>query len=126
MLDRLICRGFDLMSFKADASLGRRESSRSIAIYKIIYTAVDEKPEVQRNFRKTLVGARGFEPPTPWSRTRCATRLRYAPTVSRLCQTPQMKPESNTGLAYRKLLREVQAPQAEQLPSKSQPRQTAM
>ncbi len=26
-----------------------------------------------------MVGARGFEPPTPWSRTRCATRLRYAP-----------------------------------------------
>src|SRR5271165_2145799 len=26
-----------------------------------------------------FVGARGFEPPTPWSRTRCATRLRYAP-----------------------------------------------
>ncbi len=27
-----------------------------------------------------VVGARGFEPPTPSSRTRCATRLRYAPT----------------------------------------------
>ncbi len=27
-----------------------------------------------------MVGARGFEPPTPWSQTRCATRLRYAPT----------------------------------------------
>ena len=27
-----------------------------------------------------LVGARGFEPPTPASRTRCATGLRYAPT----------------------------------------------
>ena len=26
-----------------------------------------------------LVGARGFEPPTPCSRSRCATRLRYAP-----------------------------------------------
>jgi hypothetical protein len=26
-----------------------------------------------------FVGARGFEPPTPSSRTRCATRLRYAP-----------------------------------------------
>ena len=26
-----------------------------------------------------LVGARGFEPPTPASRTRCATGLRYAP-----------------------------------------------
>ena len=27
-----------------------------------------------------LVGVRGFEPPTPSSRTRCATRLRYTPT----------------------------------------------
>jgi hypothetical protein len=26
-----------------------------------------------------MVGARGFEPPTSWSRTRRATRLRYAP-----------------------------------------------
>ena len=29
--------------------------------------------------RRFLVGARGFEPPTPRSRTVCATRLRYAP-----------------------------------------------
>ena len=28
-----------------------------------------------------LVGARGFEPPTPCSQSRCATRLRYAPTT---------------------------------------------
>ena len=28
-----------------------------------------------------MVGVRGFEPPTPCSRSRCATRLRYAPTV---------------------------------------------
>src|SRR5690606_31516941 len=28
-----------------------------------------------------MVGARGFEPPTLWSQTRCATRLRYAPTA---------------------------------------------
>src|SRR6201999_4569105 len=27
----------------------------------------------------SAVGARGFEPPTPRSRTECATRLRYAP-----------------------------------------------
>src|SRR5215472_4887877 len=27
-----------------------------------------------------LVGARGFEPPTPCAQGRCATRLRYAPT----------------------------------------------
>src|SRR5262249_49385394 len=28
----------------------------------------------------SLVGARGFEPPTPCAQGRCATRLRYAPT----------------------------------------------
>jgi hypothetical protein len=27
-----------------------------------------------------LVGAEGFEPPTLCSQSRCATRLRYAPT----------------------------------------------
>ena len=41
--------------------------------------------EAARNYglsdkREWLVGARGFEPPTPRSRTVCATRLRYAPT----------------------------------------------
>ena len=29
-----------------------------------------------------MVGERGFEPPTPWSRTRCSTRLSHAPTRS--------------------------------------------
>ena len=29
---------------------------------------------------KDLVGERGFEPPTPWSRTRCSTRLSHSPT----------------------------------------------
>jgi hypothetical protein len=32
---------------------------------------------------KKLVGERGFEPPTPWSRTRCSTRLSHSPTVTR-------------------------------------------
>ena len=39
------------------------------------------------NFEETrvgLVGARGFEPPTPCAQGRCATRLRYAPTESSL------------------------------------------
>ena len=27
-----------------------------------------------------MVGVEGFEPPTLWSQTRCATRLRYTPT----------------------------------------------
>ena len=29
-----------------------------------------------------MVGAKGFEPSTLWSQTRCATRLRYTPTGS--------------------------------------------
>ena len=29
-----------------------------------------------------LVGTVGFEPTTPWSQTRCATRLRHAPFIS--------------------------------------------
>jgi hypothetical protein len=28
-----------------------------------------------------MVGERGFEPPTPWSRTRCSTRLSHSPTA---------------------------------------------
>lgn len=35
-----------------------------------------------RTPKVTLVGLRGFEPPTPCSRSRCATRLRYSPTVT--------------------------------------------
>ena len=29
-----------------------------------------------------LVGERGFEPPTPWSRTRCSTRLSHSPNFA--------------------------------------------
>jgi hypothetical protein len=32
-------------------------------------------------FFELMVGAKGFEPSTLWSQTRCATRLRYAPTA---------------------------------------------
>ena len=28
-----------------------------------------------------IVGVTGFEPATPWSQTRCATGLRYAPNI---------------------------------------------
>ncbi len=40
---------------------------------------------------KQMVGARGFEPPAPWSRTRCATRLRYAPTAE-MNDLPDVEP----------------------------------
>ncbi len=35
---------------------------------------------VSVQLQASLVGARGFEPPTPCSRSRCATRLRYTPS----------------------------------------------
>jgi hypothetical protein len=43
---------------------------------------------------RKVVGAEGFEPPTLWSQTRCATRLRYAPTelVSHARQQPVAPP----------------------------------
>jgi hypothetical protein len=37
----------------------------------------------RRNLLIVLVGAEGFEPPTLCSQSRCATRLRYAPTKAR-------------------------------------------
>src|SRR6185312_12192468 len=37
--------------------------------------------------RILVVGARGFEPPTPRSRTECSTRLSHAPTLL-LIRTP--------------------------------------
>ena len=37
---------------------------------------------MRRKWLIVLVGARGFEPPTPASRTRCATGLRYAPITT--------------------------------------------
>ncbi len=38
----------------------------------------EKKPRIAGFFLK-LVGERGFEPPTHWSQTSCATKLRYSP-----------------------------------------------
>ena len=39
----------------------------------------DDDPRARVTFRSWLVGARGFEPPTPCSQSRCATSLRHTP-----------------------------------------------
>jgi hypothetical protein len=52
-------------------------------VYNFYTIDVDGKPEVQFKSLKRLVGERGFEPPTPWSRTRCSTRLSHSPTAPR-------------------------------------------
>ncbi len=45
---------------------------------------VREERLLRTGLEKNLVGARGFEPPTPTTPLWCATRLRYAPTAA-LC-----------------------------------------
>jgi hypothetical protein len=42
---------------------------------------VEEVTGIVNEARDEMVGARGFEPPTPCAQGRCATRLRYAPTT---------------------------------------------
>ncbi len=61
--------------------IARVLNSVALTVYKIDYIAADEKPETLFMCLKILVGERGFEPPTPWSRTRCSTRLSHSPTV---------------------------------------------
>jgi hypothetical protein len=48
----------------------QREIQKSMTVYNFDTIAVDGKPEVHFKSLKKLVGERGFEPPTPWSRTR--------------------------------------------------------
>ena len=38
-----------------------------------------------------VVGEEGFEPPTLWSQTRCATKLRYSPR----CLTEDLSPSTD-------------------------------
>src|SRR5947207_14618731 len=51
----------------------------ALTSYKIIYSGVDEKPEVTCKCLKELVGANGFEPSTSWSRTRRASQAALRP-----------------------------------------------
>src|SRR5688572_2854981 len=44
-----------------------------------------------------VVGARGFEPPTPRSRTECSTRLSHAPTAADCTRFRLPNPERGTG-----------------------------
>jgi hypothetical protein len=57
-----------------------RKVREASTVYNFDTIDVDGKPEMQFTCLKRLVGERGFEPPTPWSRTRCSTRLSHSPT----------------------------------------------
>ncbi len=46
--------------------------------------------------KNKMVGAAGFEPATPWSQTRCATKLRHAPIIYMFMKFKWSgKPDSN-------------------------------
>ena len=63
---------------------------RKACVASLVYSAVAEPSTFSDSCGKSalpggrLVGVIGFEPTTPSSRTRCATRLRYTPTEARL------------------------------------------
>ena len=66
-----------------------------------IYFYTDEKkPESFDSGFLMVVGEEGFEPPTLWSQTRCATKLRYSPTMFRLTRPRSLiKDNLNNGVA---------------------------
>jgi hypothetical protein len=74
----------------------QKETQKNNTVYNFDTIDVDGKPEVLFKCLKILVGERGFEPPTPWSRTRCSTRLSHSPTRLRAATRKAIHPRSFT------------------------------
>jgi hypothetical protein len=68
--------GFELEAL-AGVSEGKAERETAAEIPSVLC----EGPGGARDVKRILVGAIGFEPTTPCAQGRCATRLRYAPTL---------------------------------------------
>jgi len=47
-----------------------QEIQKNMTVYNFDTIDVDGKPEVMFKCLKIMVGERGFEPPTPWSRSK--------------------------------------------------------
>ena len=70
-LRRLLLYPTELLSHKTNgAGDGNRTHVTSLEGWR---STIELHPHV------VVVGAAGFEPATPWSQARCATKLRYAP-----------------------------------------------
>jgi len=65
----VILRALLANSSRIDLIERRLENPKNRAVYKIVYGGVTAKPEMRFMCLKRLVGERGFEPPTPWSRS---------------------------------------------------------
>ena len=74
----MLCRNL-IVGLFSTAVVSDRINLEDLIVYKIIYSAVDENPEIARKLLKRLVGASGFEPPTSWSRTRRSSQAEPRP-----------------------------------------------
>ncbi len=59
----------------------RVDNSQKFYVANLIGTLIEtlNKPKVQKT--KIVVGTAGFEPTTPCTQNKCATKLRHAPTL---------------------------------------------
>src|ERR1700733_2409553 len=64
--------------------------------HKLRHNTAFSKKRPRCKLRERLVGERGFEPPTPWSRTRCSTRLSHSPTALRAATRKAILPHAFT------------------------------
>ncbi len=62
----------------AFATLSRFARHKPLSVVFTLFCTDEKKPVFSDRFLK-MVGERGFEPPTHWSQTSCATKLRYSP-----------------------------------------------
>ena len=73
--------GFSSLSTIEKCARYTTEKLTKVIMGKEVQTEFILKPSEKaiKNERDKMVGARGFEPPTPDTPCQCATRLRYAP-----------------------------------------------
>ncbi len=60
--------------------VGEEEFDRTGVPAPVLYNQnIAKRPHITAGPFLNMVGEEGFEPPTLWSQTRCATKLRYSP-----------------------------------------------
>lgn len=84
----------DLLVFPSQA----RIYSKLISLYPLNHLQKSSPPfpQTKKNLSfqtgfLNMVGERGFEPPTHWSQTSCATKLRYSPMGAHVTATPEQR-----------------------------------
>ena len=93
-----------ISTIKEQCGIIRILNSEALTVYKIDYSDVDGKPEVSFMCLKRLVGERGFEPPTPWSRNRDSGVVLNVFNLLRWCfdrLSPARSPHSGVNVSPR-------------------------